>query len=83
MIITCAMGLVIISGTPEGYFWGMGNLKMWSRMVLLVAGMLAAVPSLKSDLIGAILFLVIFAVGFPLRGRENFPATPVPEIEGE
>jgi UPF0716 family protein affecting phage T7 exclusion len=75
--------LLIISGTPEGYFWEMGNPKMWSRMVLFVAGMLAAVPSLKSDLIGAILFPVIFGAGFLLRVRENFLATPVPEIEGE
>jgi hypothetical protein len=56
---------------------------MWWRMVLFVAEMLTAVPSLKSDLIGAILLSVIFTVGFPLRVRENFPATPVPEIEGE
>jgi hypothetical protein len=39
-------------------------LKMWSRMGLFLAEMLTAVPGLKSDLIGAILFSVIFAGGF-------------------
>lgn len=78
VILTCAVGLVIISGGLEGYFWGMGNLKIVTRVLLLLGGLLVAIPTLSTDLIGGAIFLATFIVGFLLRKHENFLARPAP-----
>ena len=78
VILTCAVGLVIISGGLEGYFWGLGNLKIISRVLLLLAGLMVAIPTLSTDLIGGAIFLATFIVGFLLRKHENFLARPAP-----
>ena len=78
VILTCALGLVIISGGLEGYFWGMGNLKRLTRGIMVAAGLLVAIPTLSTDLIGGAIFLATFIVGLLLRRRENFFAQPAP-----
>ena len=79
VIITCAIGLVILSGALEGYFWGLGNLKTPTRIILFSAGLLIAIPTFYTDLIGAVIFVVFFTPAFLLRGRENLLAKPVGE----
>ena len=78
VILTCAAGLVIISGGLEGYFWGMGNLKTLTKGIMVAAGLLLAIPTLSTDLIGGAFFIIIFIVGLLLRRRENFFAQPAP-----
>jgi TRAP transporter 4TM/12TM fusion protein len=79
VITTCAIGLVILSGALEGYFWHLGNLKIPTRIILFTAGLLIAIPNVYTDLIGAIIFVVFFTAGFLLRGRENLLVEPVGE----
>ncbi len=77
VIVTSASGLVVISGALEGYFWGLGNLKFPTRIVLFAAGLLIAIPTLSTDLIGGAVFLIVFITGYVLRGKENFLTIPV------
>ena len=72
VIPSCAIGLIIISGALEGYFWGMGRLKMLTRFLFFFSGVLLAVPDLKTDLLGIGVFGLLFSFAFILRGRKNF-----------
>ena len=76
--ITCGLGLVIISGALEGYFWKLGILRMWARSVMFIAGMLVIVPGGTLELIGVILFISFFAFSYKMRGRPGFITRPVP-----
>lgn len=67
VIPTCLIGLVIVSGALEGYFWKLGNLTMAIRVLLFGAGMLLAVPTLNTDIYGIIAFVVLFGLAYLLR----------------
>lgn len=69
IIPTCLIGLVIISGALEGYFWRMGNLTVVSRVLLFGSGLLVAIPGLSTDFYGIGIFVVIFGLSYLLRGR--------------
>jgi len=78
VIATCAMGLTIISGALEGYFWGMGNLKIIARGLLLASGLMLAIPGMTTNAYGAGIFITIFGIGFLLRKKESILAAPAP-----
>jgi TRAP transporter 4TM/12TM fusion protein len=69
VIPTCLVGLVIISGALEGYFWRLGTLTMLSRVLLFCSGILLAVPGVTSNLFGFVMFAFVFCLAYILRGR--------------
>lgn len=63
------VGLIIISGALEGYFWRIGNLTIVARVLLFGTGMLVAVPPLSTSLYGIGASVVILGLAYLLRGR--------------
>ena len=51
-LTTATVGVFLISGSLEGYLQGLGNLKLYSRIGLVAAGLLLAVPEWRTDLVG-------------------------------
>jgi TRAP transporter 4TM/12TM fusion protein len=58
-LATATVGVFLISGSLEGYLQGLGNLKLHSRIGLIVAGLLLAVPEWRTDLAGLALATVL------------------------
>ncbi len=70
-VITCLIGFIIISAAIEGYLWWLGTITVVSRIVLSVAGLLLAWPSLNTDLYGAGIILLFLAAHYLLRRRKT------------
>lgn len=51
-LLTATVGVFLISGSLEGYLQGLGRLDLPSRIWLLIAGGLLAVPEWRTDLVG-------------------------------
>jgi len=75
VIPTAAIGLVLISGALEGYFWKIGTLTIFSRVILFGAGILLAIPGSTTNYYGIAIFVLIFALSHLLLGRN--PLTKV------
>jgi TRAP transporter 4TM/12TM fusion protein len=67
-LLTATFGVFLISGSLEGYLQGLGLLDWVSRIWLVVAGMLLAVPEWRTDLAGFGLAAVVFAYRLWRRG---------------
>ncbi|MFC2001038.1 TRAP transporter permease [Chloroflexota bacterium] len=74
VIPTALIGIIIISAALEGYLWRVGTLTMTARVLLFIAGLLIALPTLEvgkailsTDIYGAVLFSVIIILFFLLR----------------
>ena len=80
--ITCALGLIIISGALEGYFWKLGKQKMWARALLFAAGLLIAIPSTRAEVFGGAIFVVFFVVEYVRRRKENILVQPEKTLTG-
>jgi TRAP-type uncharacterized transport system fused permease subunit len=73
------IGIIIISGALEGYFWRLGNLTTVSRVLFFFSGLFVAVPYpvqmplaipvLELKFIGIAVFVVLFVLAYLLRGR--------------
>jgi TRAP-type uncharacterized transport system fused permease subunit len=74
---TALVGLIIISGALEGYFWRLGTLTMVSRVLFFGAGLLLAAPTSTTDLYGISAFAIIFGVASILQGRSHLSAVLV------
>ncbi len=63
---------VLISGALEGYIWRIGNITMLSRVILVGAGVLIALPWINTMLYG-IAILVVFAGLYYLLRKTSSP----------
>jgi len=59
--LTAVLGIVFLAGGIEGYLIRVGRVPVVMRPLLAIAGILIAVPNLRTDVIGAILALVLVA----------------------
>jgi TRAP transporter 4TM/12TM fusion protein len=55
---TALLGVVLISGSLEGYLWGIGSISWFIRTILFASGFLIAMPGLKTDIVGAIIAFI-------------------------
>ena len=84
IIPTALIGLVIVSGAPEGYFGKMGNLATVARILLIGAGLSIAIPGSNADLYGIGALAVIFALYYLLRwGRSPLLKLMVTQTRSE
>ena len=58
--ITAFIGVYALSAVLQGYL--IGKLPIWQRALFLVAGVTLMVPETITDIIGAVLFAVMFAI---------------------
>jgi len=77
IIPSVAIGLVIISGALEGYFWRLGNLTILGRVLLFGAGMSVIFFNLGTTLYGIGGFIVIFGLAYLMRERSRLVKAPV------
>ena len=59
VVPTAAIGLILISGGLEGYFWKIGKLKFISKALLVLSGVLLGIPETTTDLIGVALAIIV------------------------
>lgn len=57
-LATAFFGIMLISGSLEGYFWGLGEISWIYRITGLVSGFLITFPGLKTDIYGGIIVLI-------------------------
>ena len=62
VIPTAALGLLIISGALEGYFWFIGKFTVRASIPVALGGFLLGLPGTKSDMIGLILTGVVLFI---------------------
>ena len=62
--IVCTFGVVLIAAGLDGYLIGIGEIKVVSRLLLVIGGLFVAFPEWKTSVIGAV-FILSF-VGFLL-----------------
>jgi len=67
IVPTTALALIIISGAIEGYFWGIGNLTILSRVLFLISGALLVFPGANMDIYGMAMLVVVFAYAASLE----------------
>jgi TRAP transporter 4TM/12TM fusion protein len=73
IIRTCAttfIGVVALAGSMVGWF--RTRLKLWERIALLLSGVLMLIPELYTDIIGLVLFGVIY-IGQRMKGSRVTP----------
>ncbi len=77
------LGLTVLSAAIEGYFWRLGILTVWSRVLLFGIGILMEVPDLTFELYAAVALVAIFALYFLLRMAKSplLKLLVKPEIE--
>ena len=68
-IPAATIGLVVLSGALEGYFWCFGNLKLVTRSLFLLAGALLVLPGWQTDLYGLGILIGIFGLVYLFRGK--------------
>lgn len=55
VVITCLLGVVLISGALEGYLWGMGRIGWISRCIIFSSGFLLVIPEVSTNAYGILL----------------------------
>lgn len=61
--LMCMIGITIMCGGLEGYFYKVGIIKNWiARMTFIVAGFMIAFPSSATSIIGAVVFIGVYLV---------------------
>ena len=73
VIPSAAIGLIIMSGAMEGYFWWLGNVTWVLRLLLLGVGILCVVPDLTISLCGIGAFAALFALSLFIRQGHRSP----------
>ncbi|MFC2040230.1 TRAP transporter permease [Chloroflexota bacterium] len=68
VVPTVAIGLAVFGGALEGYMWGLGTLKLQSRVLLLAVGLTVLMPDFVVKIIGLGILLAIFILGKMQRG---------------
>lgn len=59
-LITAGFGTMLLAAAVQG--WLLGRIKIYQRIILLIAALLLIKPGIYTDLIGFILFAIIFAI---------------------
>ncbi|MFC1972244.1 TRAP transporter permease [Chloroflexota bacterium] len=73
LFVLCVAGIILITGGLEGYLLKVGNLKAWSRPLLVAAGFLIALPGWQTTIIGAIGAAVLLPILWSPRIRKESP----------
>lgn len=60
VIISTALGLSIIGGALEGYFWYLGGIRLLIRALFFTAGFLLVMPGMTTNLYGIGLAIIVF-----------------------
>lgn len=68
VIPTAIVGIVLIGGGLEGYFWRIGEIKLAPKVLLVISGLLLGIPETTTDLIGIAIAILILTV---LAFRKN------------
>lgn len=71
---TAVIGIIIVSGSLEGYMWGIGEMRWPLRIPYALAGLLLIVPNGTVDMYGGIVLIV--AVAIHLFWKKVFRKTP-------
>lgn len=59
---TAIAAVVLLAASFEGYFYRIGNLPVWSRVLLGIAGFLMLIPESYTDLIGLVMGIATLAM---------------------
>ncbi len=61
-VLTLFSGIFLLAAALGGYLLGVGKLGWVSRVLLVIAGFLVAMPGLSTDIVGASLAVVVIAI---------------------
>ena len=64
VVPTAALGLILISGGLEGYFWFIGKINIWAKIFFVLSGLLLGIPETRTDLFGVLIAVMVIAVIF-------------------
>ena len=78
--VTCAIGVGLLASAMEGYLIGVGRLRAWARPFIFVAGLLLGAPEWRTDLLGAVLFIVIVGAIFITEKSIRHPKNGQPPV---
>ncbi len=68
-VSTATVAVILLAAAFEGYFWKMGALAVWARVLLGVAGLCLFVPELATDLAGAGLAVLVLVGSLVFRSK--------------
>ena len=75
-LASCFLGVIVISAAMEGWVIGLGRPPWWLRAVLMVDGVMLAVPESGTDLVGLAVLVICLGLGFFRKNRaRNAPET--------
>jgi len=75
VIPTAAIGIIIISGGMESYFWKIGKLKFFPSALLVLSGILLGVPETITDILGVAIAVILLTVLTLRKKRVGSDAT--------
>ncbi len=67
--VTAVLAVLLIAAAMEGYFYSVGDLPAWSRVLVGAGGLMLLIPEATTDLIGAGIGLVALLAARAARGR--------------
>ena len=73
--ITLLIGVFMLAEGFEGYFLGVGNLSVWSRLIVLIGGFALLVPLWQLKASGVILVAIWMGLKFFMRRTPTVPIT--------
>jgi TRAP transporter 4TM/12TM fusion protein len=69
---TAVIGVTALAGSLHGYF--LAPTAMWERVLLFASALLLIKPGIVTDLVGAVLLVIVIAFEWPRRRRAAAPA---------
>jgi len=69
LLVLAIVGIIVLAAGVEGYLFKLGELRLWERPLLAIAGFLIAFPTLLSSAIGAALAAVLIFIFWKSRKR--------------
>ncbi|MFC2003108.1 TRAP transporter permease, partial [Chloroflexota bacterium] len=75
LFVFCLVGITLIGGGLEGYALGVGRIPPLARPLLVLAGLLIAIPEWRTTIIGAGLAIAVIAIILSTRKRVIAEAT--------
>ena len=68
-VVSCFVGVMVISAAMEGWVVGLGRPPLWLRAILLGAGVMLAMPEGGTDLVGLLVLGICLGTCFFLKKR--------------
>ena len=62
VIPTAAIGIILISGGMERYFWKIGKIKFFPSALLVLSGILLGVSETTTDILGVVITVILLSV---------------------